>query len=479
MDIKLKFGIASLTVVIFQTILKLIGTLLTNSLSLLSETVDTITDIGFVSLTIYSLYHSQRPPDYEHMYGHRKIESVGALIQAIILLNLYGILIIYAIQVILEANFFTSNPDIGIYILFISIGINLGFSRILIWQGRKKKSLVLEMQGLNLFQDSMRGFVVVINFVLALFGVLFIDPIFSIGLSIYIIITALILSRSSIQELLDTNPIDFKIIEGIRQEIFNLDHVIGVEDLRIRTSGSDLFLEVHLNIEDHISIVHANEITSAIRLLTKQSFPNYEIMCTIEMHPMKGEESLSEELINLVTSMIPEFPGIIDVKDFNIVKLENENFLSIIIIVDENLSLSNAHKLCSDFEGALKDRVPLIFNIITHIEPQARQSKACFVIRGETEQDLRIIAETKQKVEEVLRKEPYILGFHDFKLISAGEVCILELHVFFDGALNISKVHDYLTRIEQILKSEIEIVELQDIILHSEPLQEREDSLIF
>ena len=89
MDDKIKFGLLTLLVIIFQSILKIYGVIITGSLSFLSETVDTLVDIIFVSILLYSLSQSQKPADYEHMYGHSKIDPIGALVQGIILINLW------------------------------------------------------------------------------------------------------------------------------------------------------------------------------------------------------------------------------------------------------------------------------------------------------------------------------------------------------------------------------------------------------
>ena len=59
MNSKVKFGLLTLVVVIFQSTIKLFGVLVTGSLSFLSEPADTFTDIWFVSITLYSLYTSQ------------------------------------------------------------------------------------------------------------------------------------------------------------------------------------------------------------------------------------------------------------------------------------------------------------------------------------------------------------------------------------------------------------------------------------
>ncbi|MFX0139634.1 MAG: cation transporter, partial [Candidatus Hodarchaeota archaeon] len=104
MDIKVKYAFFTLIVILFQSALKLFGVLITGSLSFLSETADTLTDILFVSITLYSLYQSQKPADYEHMYGHSKIDSISGLIQGVILMNIYVVLIYNAIQAIISSR---------------------------------------------------------------------------------------------------------------------------------------------------------------------------------------------------------------------------------------------------------------------------------------------------------------------------------------------------------------------------------------
>ncbi|MFX1414291.1 MAG: cation diffusion facilitator family transporter, partial [Promethearchaeota archaeon] len=261
MDIKLKFGISAFLIILLQSSLKILGVIITGSLSFLSETVDTLSDIFFVFLTIFSIYFSQRPPDYEHMYGHSKLDSIGAMIQGVFLITTYFFLIINAIQVIIEQSYSVNNPGFGFQILVISFLINIVYSRILIWQGRKRKSLSLQVQGLNLFQDSLRAIIVIISFILVLFlNITFLDPVFSIVLSIWIILSAIILLRKGIIDLADVNPVSSHIIEEIREKIFKLEHVNAVEDLKVRASGNQLFIDVRLSVEDHISIVHANEI---------------------------------------------------------------------------------------------------------------------------------------------------------------------------------------------------------------------------
>lgn len=479
MDIKLKFAFLTLLVILFQSCLKVIGVLITGSLSFLSETVDTLTDILFVSITLFSLYVSQKPADYEHMYGHSKIDSISGLIQGIILMNIYVILIYNAIRIIFSGNFAVLNPEFGLILLIISFLVNLIFSRRLISQGKRQKSLTLKIQGLNLFQDSLRAIVVLVSFIFAYFNITFLDPILSIVLSVWIIYGAFKLAKDGVKELTDTNPVSSIITEKLRQEIFALEHVVGLHDLKIRASGKTLFIEVHLSVEDHISIVHANEIITSIRTISERNFPLYEVECVVEMNPLASEKSLGEGLINLIYSMKIDYPDIINFKHLNVFRLEDEYFLSLVLVVNDSLSLAEAHKISSNFESEIKKQASYISRVITHIEGQYYDNK---LIANQIKCDdvgPEMLQQINDVVEVVLRRHSYVKGYHGLEFWATLDSCILELHVFFDGSLNIAETHNYITILEKDIREELGIDNLDTIFLHSEPSEGRTDGIIF
>ena len=479
MDEKIKYGIISLCVILFQSVLKLYGVLITGSLSFLSETIDTFVDIVFISMALYVIRESEKPPDIEHMYGHSKIDPIGAMVQGIILIILYVLLIINAILIIIAQEFIVSNPDIGLIILLVSFSVNLVFSRILIRKGKSEKSPSLEIQGYNLFQDSIRAIIILLSFSFALFGIIFLDPFFSILISVWIIIGAFFLAKRGIKDLTDTNPVNPIILEELRASIFNIDHVNGLEELRIRASGFKLFLEVQLSVEDHISVMHANEITKSIRSLGKKYFPLYEVECLIGMDPLGGEKSVGENLINLIYSMKAEFSEILDIKDLNIFLFEEKYFISLIIILIESLSLNEAHDVCTQFETELKEEAPYLYRIITHIETQrerkvlSKEKIECLNIDSDSMQEI------KRFVEEVLKSNPNVKGYHGLEFWSAMNFCLLELHVFFEGTLNISLIHRYIDELESKIRDKLKIDNLNEVLIHSEPLKGRSDGIIF
>jgi cation diffusion facilitator family transporter len=481
MDIRVKYGLFSVVVIIFQSIIKITGVIVTGSLSFLSESVDTIIDIFFVSLTIFSLYQSTKPPDLEHMWGHSRIDSVSALIQGIFLISIYFFLIINAIEAILTSSYTIMNPDFGLIVLIVSFVFNIIFSRILIWKGKSNNSLALQAQGLNLFQDSLRAIIVIMSFVFAyFFNLVYLDPYFSIILSIIIIISAIKLAREGIQNLIDVNPIDELVIEEIRLSIFNLEHVNGVEEIKLRKSGgNNLYLIIRISVEDHISVNHANEITQTIRTMVSRYFPDFSVETYIEMNPIGGEESLGEGIINLLHSIMVDFPEIIKCKDLNVFQIKREYFVSLTIIIDESLTLEEAHKIITNFEENVKTEVPEVKRVISHIESERKTIEikpkefVCEMVSGEEKLKIR------NRLREVLKEDNNAKGFHGMEFWKASDSCILELHVFYDGSKKVSEIHEYSTQLELEIRKNMKIQNLGEIIIHSEPVEGRTDGEIF
>ena len=414
------------------------------------------------------------------MYGHSKIDYIGAMIQGIILVNIYVFLIFNAIQTIFEGELVVNNADLGFQLLITSFRVNLVFSRVLIWQGKKNNSLSLQVQGLNLFQDSLRAILVIVSFVFVIFfDITFLDPFFSIILSIWIILSSIKLAFKGIKNVIDVNPINAMILEKLKVQIFNLDHVNGVRDVKVRASGNNLFLEVHLSVEDHISIVHADDIIKAIRTMSKTYFSTFNVETIVEMNPLSGESSIGEEIINLLHSMKSEFNEISDFRNLNVFRIENKYFLSVVIVVDENLSLEEAHELSRLLENQLKEQVPSISRIITHIESEAMIRKlvadhlVCTPIDPQKKKEIQI------SLESLLKSNPEVKGYHGLEFWETLDFCALELHVFFDGSLNISKVHNIVSNLEQQIKETLKIENLTEIIIHSEPLEGRTYGFFF
>jgi hypothetical protein len=135
--------------------------------------------------------------------------------------------------------------------------------------------------------------------------------------------------------------------------------------------------------------------------------------------------------------------------------------------------------MCTNFESELKMQSPLISRIITHIESGpaiislSPDQIVCENIAPEK------MHEIQSQIEEILREDPQVKGYHGLECWTAMDLCILELHIFFNGSLNISVVHDLITKLEHKVRDKLQIENLHEIIFHSEPIEGITHGIIF
>jgi len=203
------------------------------------------------------------------------------------------------------------------------------------------------------------------------------------------------------------------------------------------------------------------------------------VECIIEMNPMGGETSMGEKIINLIYSSYTDYMDILNIKDVNLFTIEKDYFLSLTIIVNDSLQLDEAHRICTKFENELKEQAHYISRIITHIEGSPTTGKitpkqlSCSPVDGTR------MAEIQKVIETILRNYNEVKGYHGFEFWTAIEYCVLETHVFFESTMNIADVHETITKIEQDIRNQLNIGNLKDVILHSEPFTGRNDGVVF
>jgi len=106
-------------------------------------------------------------------------------------------------------------------------------------------------------------------------------------------------------------------------------------------------------------------------------------------------------------------------------RIENDYFLSLAIVVDDSLSLEEAHELSSLFERQLQEQVPFISRIITHIESQTMLKKSltdhliCTPIEPQKKREI------QDTIDKLLRKIPEVRGYHGLEFWAALDFCVL------------------------------------------------------
>ncbi len=276
---KEKYALISLVSSIFLTLAKLIAAILTNSLAVWSEVLDSALDVINTGMGFGAVKISSKPPDFDHTYGHGKFESLVAYTETIFIFGV-GLYIVHE-----AISRFFSAPKLyfvteSIWLLFFTLLADLGLV-ILNYKGfRNTGSQVLKANYLNFLGDTFRTLIVMFSLVVSQMISTLFDSVFSIFLAFFLIREGVKLLKEATAVLLDRAP------EGLIGEVEKLAlRIKGVREVyrvRARKVGDDVYIDLIVRLAPVRSLYEAHEIADEIEKKIKEKIKNADVVVHIE-----------------------------------------------------------------------------------------------------------------------------------------------------------------------------------------------------
>jgi len=271
---------ASICVAITLVLAKTIAWAVTDSVSLLATLIDSTLDAFASLINLVAVRHAITPADKEHRFGHGKAEALAGLGQAAFIAGSAGFLLLESGRRLLHPVPIESfGPGLAVMLLSIVATLALmTFQRHVI---RKTNSTAIKADALHYRTDLLVNGSVIIALLLSVQGWAGFDPLFAIGIAIYILYSAWEIVRQSLDDLMDRElPASER--EAIKSIAVAHADVRGMHDLRSRRSGIATFLQLHLEVDDDITLLHAHKISDEVEWQLQQSYPNAEIIIHID-----------------------------------------------------------------------------------------------------------------------------------------------------------------------------------------------------
>jgi ferrous-iron efflux pump FieF len=239
---------------------------LTGSIAVWASLLDSAMDIFASTINYFAVRAASRPPDEEHAYGYGKAESLAGLFQAAVI-SLSGLFLIReAIKRMVEPRP-THSETIGVVTMLVAIVVSYALVARLRRVAGLTDSPALSADAVHFASDVWTNGGVLLALALIYFtGWTIVDPIISIAISIYILAAALSVGRESVDVLMDRRlppEVDEQVAEVVSR--FRDEGVLGFHDLRTRRSGSQKFIDLHLEVERDQSLEDAH--ATSVRVL--------------------------------------------------------------------------------------------------------------------------------------------------------------------------------------------------------------------
>ena len=276
-----------LATVVTLIFLKMAVGVITGSISIWAQLADSSLDLFAAVLTFVTVGISSKPADYEHPFGHGKMEDVTAGIQAVLLLGAAGSIIFAATNRIINGEVIRLT-DAGIGVMFFSMVVSILLSRHLSRVAKATGSVALAANAQNMTGDIYSTAGVMVGLILVRFtGLTVIDPILALLVALLILRMAYRVARMAIEGLLDVRlpQAEENVIVSCIKEHTN--QLAGFHEVRTRKSGNQRFIDLHLMLPKNTSVEEAHKMCDHLEQDIESKLANSSV--TIHVEPCDVE----------------------------------------------------------------------------------------------------------------------------------------------------------------------------------------------
>jgi cation diffusion facilitator family transporter len=444
--------------------LKLVVGLLTGSLGILAEAAHSGLDLVAALVTFFAVRFSDQPPDDRHLYGHGKVENLSALIETLLLLVTCVWIIYEAIErmffksVEIEANFWAFG------VMAVSIVVDISRSRVLYNAARKHNSQALEADALHFSTDIWSSSVVMVGLALVWLsqrlgsGWTWLtrgDAVAALGVALIVIYVSLQLGRRTVAVLLDAAPPG--LAERVAAKASQVSGVQSVGPVRVRQAGASLFVDLIVDVDRSASLEEAHQIATEVDKHVSTLLDSGDVVVHVDPVRQSGE-SLSQT-VSAVAARLG-----LRTHNVHAHEVRGHYFVDLHVEVPANLTLGQAHDWVSHLEMAVRDELPQVRDIHSHIEPIADPVAPVAVLGVGEEEELRMkIATAIQGVR----------GLHScdrLHIRPSPDGYDVVVYCLADPDLPVVEAHQLADEVEKRLQTKIRGI--NQVLVHVEPVGE-------
>ncbi len=270
---------ASVAVAAVLVLLKLWALGSTGALSVAASLADSAMDLMISLGAMAAILYAAKPADEDHAFGHTSAEDLAALAQAVFILISAGVIGWAAIARLLDpAPAPLTDEARGIVVMVVSVALTLG---LVLWQGRVARrtgNRVIAADRLHYLGDLLPNIGAILSLaVSAAFGLASVDAVVALGAAGMLAVGALRIGSGAWDALMDRRA-DPRIIEGIAAIARDWPGVHGFHDLKTRTAGSRVFVNLHIELDGDQPLREAHDIGAALRRAILAAYPQADVI---------------------------------------------------------------------------------------------------------------------------------------------------------------------------------------------------------
>jgi ferrous-iron efflux pump FieF len=278
MRLNISAGLASVLVAGVLVALKLWALGQTGALSVAASLADSGMDLMVSLGAMAALIYAAKPADEDHAFGHTSAEDLAALGQALFILISAGVIATAAVLRLLEGGSSLESEGPGMVVMAVSIALTLG---LVVWQGRVAKrtgSRVVAADRLHYLGDLLPNIGALLSlWASAKFGMETIDSVVALGAAAMLALGAVRIGKGAFDALMDRGA-DPSLVAGVAELAGNWPGVMGFHDIKTRTAGSRVFVQIHIELDGDQTLRQAHDIGAGLRRAILARYPQADVI---------------------------------------------------------------------------------------------------------------------------------------------------------------------------------------------------------
>lgn len=258
--------------------LKVFGGVLSGSAALLADGSDSLLNVVSGALAYRFKREAGKPPDPEHHYGHSLLEVYGSLLILMLMVATFSFIGFVAIDKLRHGVTGRVDP-IGVPFAALSLGLNLTVIALLRVLG--SSSAVVRTESRHVGLD-------VVESALTLAGVLlgaYVSALFDVAVAFVLLALVATFVAWTLRELKATITAESPsegVVRAIRSALASVDGVKGIHDLRVRQVVDRVYADVHIEVDEGLSIKEAHRICDEAERKVRERLEEVDIVIHVE-----------------------------------------------------------------------------------------------------------------------------------------------------------------------------------------------------
>lgn len=337
-------------------VVKIVAGIIGGSITIIADAINNLSDAGSSVVTLVGFKLSSTPPDKDHPFGHARYEYVTGLLVSMMVLFLGIALLKSSIEKVISPT--PVEVSVFTYVV-LSVSIVLKLVQMLVYTDFSKaiSSNALKASAQDSRNDSLTTLAVLISTIIIdvcgdrINPKVSVDGIMGIAVSLFIIVSSVLLLKDAISPLLGEKP-PKELVDKITAKILSYDGVIGVHDLVVHSYGANhCFVVAHVEVPADVDIVKSHDIIDNIE---HDMWNDMHVRLNIHMDPIDTKSKqlahLKERVRMAVYALDPE----LSIHDFRMVNGDTHVNLVFDVVVPygSKITLNDVHSACEkEFEN--------------------------------------------------------------------------------------------------------------------------------